>query len=384
MLIAAHIIADDLTGLLEAVQSLAITDVRIQISPEHSSRKHTDSPRLINANIRDAKSADALDIIRRLTRDIPEESYLFLKIDSLLRGPIKSMIMGLRELQRPIIFAPATPGRQRTTRDLKMYVNDVPLKQSGTWNIETTTPPESLEDILVGNEYGHLPISAIRREPHILASAIQEQVSQNSVIACDAESSIDLDRIALATRSLKPRPVFVGSAGLLSSLRSHWFPPARHKELELPPAEYQKPILFILGSAASTTFAQYKSIDREGLVIYDDALSGASMRASFANSEDLIVPPRAKTDAKGREARQNELEKIVRRVPPLYKTLFMTGGETAFRVLALLGVTKLRCIGFADSGLAVMKDNKNRSIIIKPGEYGQTDLLNMVRRAGAT
>lgn len=384
MLIAAHIIADDLTGLLEAVQSLAIADVPIQISPEHSSRNHTASLRLVNANIRDAKGTDASDVIRRLTRDAPGEGHIFLKIDSLLRGPIKSMIMGLRELQRPIIFAPATPGRQRTTRDLKMYVNDVPLNQSGTWDIETSTPPESIEDVLGENEYGHLPISTIRREPHTIASVLREQLNQNDVIACDAESSIDLDRIALATHNLKPRPVFVGSSGLLSSLRNHWFPVARHKEPQLGPAEYQRPILFILGSAARTTYAQYQSIDREGLVVYDDALSAASMRKAFGHSEDLIVPPRIKTDTKGREARQEELEKIVSRIPALYKTLFMTGGETAFRILELLGITRLHCIGFADSGLAVMKDDSNRSIIIKPGEYGKPDLLNLIRRGGVT
>jgi 4-hydroxythreonine-4-phosphate dehydrogenase len=61
--------------------------------------------------------------------------------------------------------------------------------------------------------------------------------------------------------------------------------------------------------------------------------------------------------------------------------LVLTGGETARRVLDVLRVTDLRPVGQIHHGAVLSRTPDGRSVVTRPGSYGEADSLRRIVRA---
>jgi uncharacterized protein YgbK (DUF1537 family) len=246
-----------------------------------------------------------------------EADVLFKKIDSTLRGHVAAELStALRALagERPVVFAPAFPAQGRTVREGRVLVRGVPLP---------------------GGNLGRL-------------------LRDSSISVCDAETDSDLRAIARKGLALKPRPLFVGSAGLARALAGAL--PRRPKpRTRLPQGE----IAVVVGSASPVSVRQAKRLapiaKREGVALYqlDWPRVPTAADAALVHAFGRIA------------ARHEDCAAYV-----------LTGGETARAVLGARGVSAFRLLGEIEPGVPFgVSIPAGLAVCTKAGSFGGPDTL---------
>jgi len=155
---------------------------------------------------------------------------LFKKIDSTLRGHIAAEIDAARAAlgaARPVLLAPAFPAQGRIVRGGRVIVNGVALR---------------------GN--------------------LREELGGGGIQVPDATSDADLLRIARTALASRPRPLFVGSAGLARAIARTFRRTPRARRREIPP----RPVIAVVGSASPVSAGQATRLARSGALGKDDLL----------------------------------------------------------------------------------------------------------------
>lgn len=217
------ILADDLTGAADTGATFRShgRPVRI-IGPWDQHRRSLSVPNdlphdavlVVDTDTRDATDAVAGDRLRWLA-DQPvvaaHPSWLFKKIDSLLRGPIAAELraLGAAQASRRIVCAPALPATGRTTVGGQQLVHGEPLGSSRRGD------PRS-----VGSAGDVRHATGLDDAIGIAAGAT---LADGDVLV-DAVTDADLDRIVDQLGDDGHTTLLVGTAGLAAALARHLGP----------------------------------------------------------------------------------------------------------------------------------------------------------------
>jgi D-threonate/D-erythronate kinase len=343
-----------------------------ELAPDHADRLTSQALRLIRSDC---------------------ETVWYRKVDSTLRGnvgaDVLSTVSGIPG-KRVVFCALAFPDAGRTTFRGKVFVNGMPLEESG---VHSGWPAgKSISDLFteIGLRTQVLSLDIVRAGPSTILRSLPEGPGVN-VVVCDAETNLDLLAIAEAGLQIRNESIFVGSSGLTHQIATLWGS-GEGEENQLILAD--KPILVVVGSRSPAARTQLELLsDLCGIDIL-------RMPATALESEcgPLIVAGLERALAQGRDVaittelhgspghrRGGELvEALGRMLRPYlerFAALVLTGGETARSLLFQSEISRLRMIDEIAPGvtLSIAAGGPSLPIVMKAGAFGtSTTLLNAI------
>jgi len=348
------VVADDLTGACDA--AVAFTRirglVRLQIFGDAN---ESSGIRALTTESRDLPAREAELRLRNIIEQLPEDTEVSKKIDSVFRGNTSHEVAVVLDCARfdLAVIAPAYPALGRTVRDGVLEVRDV----TGARTIP-------IADLL--REAGcPLAIVPVGESADELAASLRQRVGrEKAAILCDASTDADLRRIVRAARSLEKRILWIGSGGLAHALA------------EDLPAQAARPMaqvrsgatIFFVGSTHTVSVAQADHLRRVAKVAEHDR------HRSSASAEDLLV-----TVDLGNATQEDIRHAAASHDPSQTACLFMTGGDTAHFVCRALGIRALCVLHEFAPGVPVAIAEGGPfdgvRVVLKSGGFGEPELL---------
>lgn len=372
---------------------------------------------IVNTNTRNISGEEAAKRVAEMASSLRDRApeIVFKKIDSTLRGnPGAEMEALMRGFGFSAAFlAPAYPKQGRTVKNGHLLVDGTPVHQTGFAN-------DPLAPIRQSSVAGIMREQSDRKAAMVSASVLDgplENVTAHingllregaELLVFDAETAAHLTAVATVGFALRQRPLFIGSAGLAEALAALPQQSAPSKEHHaLAPTER---VLFVCGSAHQMTHAQTALLAAENVPVVRvpetvlDASAPESIRretvektrSALTGGNAVLATPLGRIGTAGSVAEgmalSEELAAIavetVRefRHDPASTALVMTGGETAYAVLAQLGA----CLDLHDElhpGIALCTVAsgpwKGLKAVTKAGGFGTektlVELLHMLR-----
>jgi D-threonate/D-erythronate kinase len=335
------IVADDLTGALDAIAPFANAGLRciVAIGPHSLAAllSHSADVIAVSTNSRELPEELACSISHLVAESLAGIPRVIKKIDSRLKGQLGVEIgtLARRRGLRRVLLCPAIPGMGRV-------VNSGLLQGFGL--------------------------------PHPVAVAdVMSNCSDLEVVIPDLETDAQFDQMLTETRD---DTLLVGARGLTAALARRMAGHApRAPALPLP-----RPLAFAIGSRDPITLAQVNELQRN-----------LSPSAFLAAPNGVCVSPAPKADVMILQATPGETtqssatvtgafaESVLRLGLPARASLVLSGGETAAAVLALMQVGALQVLGEAFPGIPLCRplDFPNAPLILtKSGGFGAYDALS--------
>ena len=336
------VIADDLTGALDAVVAFANAGLRcvVATSPAHLHAALDQRPEVIavSTNSRAMPAAGAALVTASVGRTLAGVPAVFKKIDSRLKGNIAAEVAALSQVLglEHVLICPAIPSIGRTVQDGR-------LRGFGV-----------AEPLAVAHVLADLP--------------------GLTVAAPDAETDRDIDRMLA---SLPNGTLLAGASGLSAGLaRRMWRHAPRPVALPLP-----QPIVFVIGSRDPITLAQVAHL-RRGIpaAAYLAAPNGLASGIPTTSGVLVLHATPGTTEADPAEVTRTLAASFLRaRLTPA--SLVLTGGDTAAAVLAELDVGVLEVLGEALPGLPICRAAGHEAstlIVTKSGGFGAVETLGLL------
>ena len=266
---------------------------------------------------------------------------LYKKIDSTLKGHISAELSASRRAigRRPVVFAPAFPAQQRVTRDARLVLRG-------------KTCPGDLRALMTkaGLPATHIDLASVRGPR--LSEGFRAALGIGArALVCDASSDADLDRIARAGLALRPRPLFVGSAGLARAI-ARTLP--RRKARPKAAAE-RRPVVTVVGSASPVSARQARRL----------ACDLSNILVQLVWTREPAAPDIPALRRLGR---------VVAQAAPRAH-LVLTGGETAHAVLGARDIGEYTLRGEVEPGVPFGMARDGTLICTKAGAFGGPDTL---------
>jgi uncharacterized protein YgbK (DUF1537 family) len=324
------IIADDLTGAMDAAAPFAERGLAVQLvlSDAEVSPGASDVV-AFDTNSRHLPPAKAAAAVARSIAALPPTTPLFKKIDSTLRGAVVDEIRAAAGGRTAIVIAPAVPSQGRTISGGQVFVHGVRLGEAES-----------------GGE--------ARRPP--FARSLATALAPLPCVMPDCASDGDLIEIA---RAAPADALLVGAAGLAEAVAQIRFGDAVPT---VPPAS-AGPLLFVAGSRTAITAQQLAHLRR-------------------TRPDAAIVTPPAAPDGDAGAVARGLAEHAVARLRAIDGgALVLVGGDTARAVLDALGVRTLRVRGHVIPSIPWGEaDVAGLTVIIatKAGGFGAPDALSRI------
>ncbi|MET9760579.1 four-carbon acid sugar kinase family protein [Streptomyces sp. NPDC006372] len=375
-------LADDLSGAAETAVALR-SPARILLGPAPGQEAPAPGEALVvDLDSRQLPGAEAARAVRAVTQAAPAGTVLFKKVDSLLRGNLAAEAAAYAQDGSGVVIATALPPARRTVRGGVVHLDGVPLHETDAWRAETRPAPLSVAAALGDLPSAQVPLTVVRGAPGALREALRACFAQDRHPVCDAETEADLDAIAAAALELGPGVRLLGTGGLAGALgRLLGAPVPAH--LAPHPGDTVRPLLIVVGTAEPSAREQVAHL------VADGAQHVALGTRELLDSPLRLAPPvAAVTVVRITGAASPALAR--RLVAALADTvadaahgcdLVLTGGETARRVLDVLRITDLRPVGQVHHGAVVSRTPDGRSVVTRPGSYGESDSLRRIVRA---
>ncbi|MGX1162024.1 4-hydroxythreonine-4-phosphate dehydrogenase [Arthrobacter sp. SLBN-100] len=315
-------------------------------------------------------------------------AVVFLKIDSLLRGPVASQLSVLAE-GGPVILAPALPPLGRSTVNGTIHHQGIPLHQTALWNAESSPPPETIAEALHPLATVVVDLATVRSGMETLTAALTAAFATRPVpvVICDAETPEDLDAIACSGRSI-PGLRFAGASALGAALARTAGQAPKASPAVVRSLGARKPgnfPLLVVGSASGAARDQLHNLAGDAVPVITllpaDLLAGTPDLAPL--EEALQAGPAAVTvDASTVDSASSSriAAALARAVAPLAedRPLMLTGGETARSVLDALGVQRLDVLGEIEHGAVLALTPAGMPVVTRPGSFGGPDSLRTI------
>lgn len=360
---------------------------------------------VLDSDGRSMSTAEAQGRLRQLLQGVAsaraQQSVVFLKVDSLLRGHLAEDLAVLLD-RGPVVLAPALPKLGRTTSGGVVMVNGVPLHETDLWHGEGRPAPYSIAAAIAPLPAATVGIALVRGAPPELQRALAELASLGAVAICDAETTEDLDRIANATVCLDhAQPVgssAFGSAIFKALLPAHAAATSpRSPQLDVDgrgegdagacvgtPQSWGR-ALVVVGTASSQGREQLKELSAFGVptitlspveLLGGTADSTAVGTALLAGSVAVTIDS-TRVDEAAPAAIAAALASFV---VPIAKgiPLVLTGGATARSVLDLLGVRRLEAITEIEQGAVLSRTDQGTLVVTRPGAFGGKESLRLI------
>lgn len=327
------IIADDLTGALDAAAPFAMRGIKtaVALSPAALRGAIATGARVvgISTNSREIPADDARDAVRSLVSALPAGIRLFKKIDSRLKGNIAAELDAIAHVRSLVI--PAIPAFGRWVKAGRL----------GGFGVG--------EPIDVPGRVGH----------HASSATIPDTATQADIDA------------ALAL----PHDLLVGARGLAEAVARVMAPEPHLPDTSLPGA----PAYCVIGSTDPITLAQLAFLRARTPGIDDIAApNGVGPERLPAHSLLTILQATAGAEPGNGPAVANALaETLLRLDPPRGSVLVLSGGETAQFILGRLGIHVLDLVGEALPGLPLVRAG-DLTVVTKSGGFGAEDTLQLL------
>lgn len=322
------LLADDFTGALDAASPFAERglSVRVRVSPEHRSLPDDDCDVLLfNLDCRNENDETAQQRVKEAKAALAGRPLAFLKIDSTLRGPIRSMIGAALEDGQPALLAPSVFEQGRRVVGGFLEVGGKRLADSS---------------------YMTDPLA----RPH--TGPLSELAPGLPVTSPDMNGYADLRK---QIRGAPPGALIIGAASAARVLAENF----AARPASAPKLKPGLRALAVFGSKSLASRAQAARLQ--------DIAPQARIFAAPAEAADPHVVER--------QLAAQVRETFKRQCPDL---LLLTGGATAMAVLGELGVTVVRAAGEVLSGLPTGRAHihgKEVWIITKAGGFGDAGLI---------
>ena len=281
---------------------------------------------------------------------------LGLRTDSTLRGPIPaSLNVLLLDARRVAVIVPAFPASGRTTRQGIHYVYDVPLADTEVAHDPVCPVTSSRVAEWIGARlnvaFATLDLAEIRTGHRAITENLRRRLADGRrAVFCDAETDRDIEEIARAAVALhRGRPDLS-----LLPVDPGPFTAAVLRIMREPP-QLTPWVFGIVGSVMDTSRQQADFVEAGGYA-FTVHYRGEPARALLAAFEQapltvktlLLRTDTFRLDADARLRLYDNLaalfELVVARFPSI-DGYFLSGGETAGRLLSAFGVTSLRMQG---------------------------------------
>jgi D-threonate/D-erythronate kinase len=370
------ILADDLSGAADCAGGCAAGGLDSLVLFDAAAAPHaTASVLAIDLNSRDASAADAGGIVARAIAHVHDLNgrLVYHKIDSTLRGNWAHELVAARaSLIRahgapPLaLVAPAFPGRERITRSGHVLVEARSLLDAAA-----TAPALARDAGEVAAPLRDCGLSVrVLARPQLDAPAwasadLFGDIARSGVdaVVCDAESERDLEAIAAAALSAREPLIWVGSAGLMRALAAT----LRDKSRAVPakPPVAQGPLLFVVGSSAAVSHAQFERLVAEpgiaGLRVSSEAVRAtaagrrldAQIEAALVRGHDvaLRIVGESPVPSAHDPGLVSALADIIGPRLAGFGGLIATGGATARRLFETAGISAIALGGEVDVGV---------------------------------
>jgi len=324
-------IADDLTGALEVGALFAAAGMRSVVTA--GEKEVFDDPVVvIDTETRHASCAEAESIVEKRAAGWP--SLVYKKTDSTLRGNIGAELRALHRLYGgPIAYVPAYPELGRTVVDGSVYVDGVPL--ANTW-------------------FAHDPLNPVHEGK--VRSLLDPACD---CVVFDGQEIGDVGRAADAILASGTYRIVAGPGAIGAAIASRLGAPSKTTWPSV------RTCLVVAGSRHEVSCRQIQeALDSQTISLNAEA----AWRLFHWEAPEGASPADAATDT-GRRVGRMLAERS-------YDGLLVFGGDTAFGILANLGLPALGPIGEVVPGVAVSRIDGRREILItKAGGFGTPDLV---------
>ena len=337
------ILADDLTGAADCAAAFLGRSRRVCVLLDAAVRVDADVvARDLDTRARPEKSARSA--VRRAfrAREAKNAAILFKKIDSTLRGHVAAELasaIGAIGARRPVLFAPAFPAQRRIVREARLQVPG--SARSGDLRALVAR---------AGLPATHVDLDSVRAPR--LSESLRDAIDTGARgLIFDAESDADLNAIARAGLKLRPRPLFVGSAGLACAL-ARTQPPKRAARR---PVAVPRPVVTVVGSASPVSVRQARLLGRDR--------SSILVQMAWTREPEMRDLPAVR-----------RLGRLVAQGAPRVHYV-LTGGETARAVLRARNIRELRLLGEVEPGVPFGMARDGTLVCTKAGGFGTPDTL---------
>lgn len=329
----------------------------ILAAPSQGARRPAGEVACWDLNVRHLSAARAEAVTLSALAAIPAESPVIMKVDSLLRGNIAAQLRALHAA-RPaqlIMVATTLPAAQRTV------IAGRPTLAGG----DDRSLPESILGIVGELAARIVLLHRVRGDQRQLHEDLAAIAASGEIALCDAETEVDLARLAAAGWALGAS--FVGSAGLLEQLGPMLIMPAPRRAL------------VVVGTAEPIADSQLNLLAADGIQIVAIDSAGAADTIQAALIRDGAAAIRTTASCRSVKAIAKVVRSVDEAVGPL--DLILTGGHTARRVLDGLGHESLTLLGEVHHGAVLSQTADGRRIVTRPGSFGGPDSLRQILSA---
>ncbi|WP_457584959.1 four-carbon acid sugar kinase family protein [Ensifer canadensis] len=330
------IIADDLTGALDAAAPFASRGLHTEIAltVEAIPGALSEHPQVISINTgsRETDAASAQQATAATLAALPTGLRLFKKIDSRLKGHIAAELDVIPF--RSALIAPAIPdfGRIVKAGHVQGFGVDMPIPIADS----------------LGRHAGNMTIPDTATAQEMSRSLQSAQVS-----------GVDL---------------LVGARGLAEALACQMSGEAKALAAEIP----EGPGLFVIGSRDPITLAQIEELRAALEPRYLPAPNGCLSEASSDGSLiTLVQAVEGDVAIASHEVSRLLAESVVPALTRTASTLLLSGGATAQAVLDKMGITRFRLMGECMPGLGLAFAD-GHCIIAKSGGFGHAGTLREI------
>ena len=406
------IIADDFTGAGDsAVQFGSVGGpVRLLLdAPTEKNRGHIVAAIVVDTETRFLDAEEAYNRVAAVTLDLRKtgSGSFYKKIDSTLRGNPADEIAAMMDAAgyRFAVVAPSAPLNKRTVVNGICYVDGQPLSATAVAQDPFTPVTESRVSSVLERRFPgtvrELGLKLVRSGKEALDARITEELNRGArVFVADAETVHDLTIIA--ELSSRKDVLFAGSSGLADAIAKNNL--ERKPSIGLPlPFFPRGKTLFVNGSVTPTSDVQCEYLNRMGGV-FELTVSSLSALSDPAGEKkrllDLIAkaPPEcsllihtSRVDGPG----TNELSiktagfavscflgdlvlEAVRQRGIGF--LFVSGGDTAARIMKVLGAEDIEFVSEIFPGLPFgyfrsVSLERRICFISKSGGFGDRDAM---------
>lgn len=306
-------------------------------------------------------------------------------------GPVAEALAAVLEA-RTVVVCPSFPANGRTVYQGNMFVDEVPLAESGMRDHPLTPMRDSdirrLLAIQSRGSVSHVGHGVVRRGSAAIANALRDLTGLVVVDAID-----DNDLLAIA-EAVAGAPLVTGGSALAQGL-AYNFAGIELRGTEDSSASFNSgPAAVISGSCSTATIAQvehYRAHHPAYLVpverllsssgVYEEAMEFAQINSANAPLIYSTMIPGARTrTAFGEISAAEAIESLMGRlarglVDDGFTRIVVAGGETSGAVITALGVGSLEVGPSIAPGVPVLYHGP-LSLALKSGNFGQEDFFS--------
>ncbi len=324
------IIADDLTGALDAAAPFAARGIKTVVALNAGALADAiaSGARIVSVSTdsREITPEAAAETVRRALASLPPGTAIFKKVDSRLKGNIAAELDAFT-YQRSLVV-PAIPDFARVTRNGQIE------------GFGVSKPIDIADRLGTHADRAHIP---------------------------DASTSADIDRALAQTHDLA-----IGARGLAEAMARRMAPGADAAPIVLPQGKAycvigsQDPIT--LGQLARLRATQHEMVDLL-------APNGVAALPTKTSSLTLIQAVPGAVAADGKSVAMALGASLARLKPGAGDLLVLSGGATAQVILDALGIEVLNLLGEVQPGLPIAHAG-GLTVVTKSGGFGEPDCLS--------